>query len=625
MTTSIITPDCITTDAGATTFYGIKYQSITPDPVKPSNTLLPASIVLFKSNTNPASPTDLSWSVVSRIDSTQLMGTGYWTSGTGISCAISPQGVFTAFIHDNEARGVRYDPAGTMDPSYNVKGSWTNVVVDPKYLWTSDFELEALGYVLSGSTNVLVHVIFSKASNMLQVATVNDATNTLTGTGVWPLNKAVHGEIKALSIGNDHLYTIGEGIPGGAPFLIGYPLATISASTPTNIQSFDTTQARRCYSYLYNSKKYIYFNHNTLTLVCPVTSTVDPGTYYTIKDPNNAVSTGPPTNFTVNMKLMDMAWGVPIGDGIGASSFLIMRYVNDIYVLGNENGSKYHRQINKISVVNPVGINNGIRLPTPSSISGGNGGKPSSQDSSSSVGVIIGAIVSLVVLAGFAFFIIKRRRTIRNKGTAGAASFKTELPLDQENYTPPQQPGQNLATSYPVGLNEPNTILPMAPISSAPQKQTYQDQMAGLELSSHPRPNFVMSSQDGQHSDISAGAPGSTAVPWRPTAFVPPAQFDGITGMPSPSVGYYSPAATTFSSDTAQSSHGPQTYADDYDVPSATAQSSHGPQTFADANEVPMVGMSPRSLPPLVPHVTRPNSEVGSPHTFVPVVHSPHT
>jgi hypothetical protein len=322
-----------------------------------------------------------------------------------------------------------------------------------------------------------------------------------------------------------------------------------------------------------------------------------------------------------------------------------MNILSSTNVLGNENGSMYARQ-NPITVADNVGINDNLPRPPTSSTSGGNGGNSSptnsSQGSSASVGVIVGVNVGLVALAGLTFFIIKKRRTSQNKGTATAvaataASFKTEMPLDRpENYIPPQQLGQNgepnydttgqyLATSYPMGLNEPTTTLPMASISSAPQQQTYQDRMAGLQLSSHPRPNFVTSSQDGQHSDISADAPGSTAVPWRPTPFVPTARFDGITEMPSSSVGYYSPAATASSSATAQSSHSPQTYADGYAVPSSTAQSSRGPQTFADADEVPMVGMSPHSLPPLVPRGTRPNSEVGSPHTSVPTVHNPHT
>ncbi|KAF9086162.1 hypothetical protein BGX29_001546, partial [Mortierella sp. GBA35] len=529
---------------------------MTYDPDNPSNRLLPWSTVFVKSNTNPASPTDLSWSVVSRIETAMLLEAEFNFSGNDISCAISTQGVFTVFLHigSKAGIGIRYDPAGTMDPKYNVKGAWINMVVDPKYLWTDDFMQQALGYVSNGSTNVLVHVIFSEAANMLNVAMVHDATNTVTGTGAWAL-------------------------------------------------SFNTTQVFGCSSQL-SAAWFIYFNHNTLTLICGLLVRTH---YYSIKDPNNAVSTGPPTNFTADIS--QTKYIVPIGDGIGASSFSLMKILSYTNVLGNENGSKYARR-KEITVADTVGINNGLPRPPTSSTSGGNGGNSSptnsSQGSSASVGVIVGVIVGLVALAGLTFFIIKKRRTSQNKGTATAvaataASFKTELPLDRpENYTPPQQLGQNgepnydttgqyLATSYPMGLNEPTTILPMAPISSAPQQQTYQDRMAGLQLSSHPRPNFVTSSQDGQHSDISAGVPGSTAVPWRPTPFVPPARFDGITEMPSSSVGYYSPAATASSSATAQSSHGPQTYADGYAVPSATAQSSRGPQTFADADEVPMV------------------------------------
>ncbi|KAF9118117.1 hypothetical protein BGW39_001464, partial [Mortierella sp. 14UC] len=329
-----------------------------------------------------------------------------------------------------------------------------------------------------------------------------------------------------------------------------------------------------------------------------------------INDPNNAVSTGPPTNFTTEISLM--VYFLPIGDGVSASSFWLMKRSIDCYVFGNDNGSMYTRQLNKFSVTGPVGTNNGLpRNPTPST-TGGNGSNIlltySSQGSSTSVGAIVGIIVGLVALAGLAFFIIKKRRTIQNKDTATAAaataaSLKTELPFDQsDNNAFPQHPGQNgkpnydttgkyPATGYSVGLNEPTTIPPMAPYllyhSNRPTRN--QDQMNDLPFSSRPRPNFVTGSHDGQHSDIPASAPGSPTAPWRPTPFVPPAQFDSITEIPPSSVGYYSPAAITFSSATAQSSYGPQTFADDYEVSNATAQSSHGPQIFVDADEVPMV------------------------------------
>jgi spore germination protein YaaH len=185
----IIVPDCITTDASATTFYGFVFSDITNEPDSPSNRLLPWSTVFIKSNTNPASPKDLSWSVVSRIETAMLLGAELNFSGNDISCAISTQGVFTVLLHVDSKGGIgiRYDPAGTMDPKYNVKGAWINMVVDPKYLWTDDFKKQTLGYVSNGSTNVLVHVIFSETANMLNVAIVHDATNTVTGTGAWAL------------------------------------------------------------------------------------------------------------------------------------------------------------------------------------------------------------------------------------------------------------------------------------------------------------------------------------------------------------------------------------------------------------------------------------------------------
>ena len=64
----VITLNCITTDPDSTTYYGFAYAtSYAPRSNYPD-------AVLVKSNPNPASPANLTWSVVSRINAQLMLG-----------------------------------------------------------------------------------------------------------------------------------------------------------------------------------------------------------------------------------------------------------------------------------------------------------------------------------------------------------------------------------------------------------------------------------------------------------------------------------------------------------------------------------------------------------------------
>jgi len=187
---------CITADPDATTFYGLAYTHIQEQ--SPSGNYDTQNLVLVKSNTNPSSPSNLTWSVVSRIDSWELVamdvvdGSGVFGS-TEFSCTVNAQGVFTVFrepgyYSTTGLSGMRYDPTGTKDPSSDSQGpgTWMNMTIDSGYNWSGDSRGQVLKYVNNGTSPVLVHAFLDKYYTM-HIGIVNEATKTLTGAAVWSM------------------------------------------------------------------------------------------------------------------------------------------------------------------------------------------------------------------------------------------------------------------------------------------------------------------------------------------------------------------------------------------------------------------------------------------------------
>ncbi|KAG0065137.1 hypothetical protein BGZ89_008580 [Linnemannia elongata] len=502
---------CLTTDPDSTAFYGFAYADSNDCNFRRGSC---TNYVLVKSNTNPTSGSTVTWSLVSKINNKNMTGNPIYIYNTRFSCAINAQGVFTMFgwtyYLDRLAIpfGVRYDPAGTMDAKYNFQGSgaWMNVTIDQAYNWTGSTNKHTLGYVNNGVTTDLVHAVISGDGNNIYVAKVDESTKTLTAAGNWALNATMHGVIKAMGIGNNHLYTFGESSSFNASLcsgyfcLTGFPLVTISPTTPVG-KIYNASQVYQTYK---TPAAILYTYQNTLTLIA-AQSDSPPSTIYKINDPENANSTGlPVANFTNAATNMDFF--VPLGDGTSPTSFALMKQNGLMYVFGNDNGARYTREINKVNITDSVGID-----PNP--------GNPSSDSASSegdspSMGVVIGAVVGVVLLGGLILWLTRRARTADTAKATTTAVDKPVPPFPPLNttnhYVYPQQPGQTgghyypsgqypAATTYPLGQSVPTTILPMAPITPVPQHhQTYLDQIQALQLSTHPRPSFAITAA-GEH------------------------------------------------------------------------------------------------------------------------------
>lgn len=173
---------CVTTDPGATTYYGLAYADDYGQGSKKIN-----YAVLIKSNTRPISPGDLTWSVVSMFESSKLAGDPYSVAAADCSCVINEQGVFTMFGLSAGAMsttastfpfGIRYDP---------TSGAWMNVTVNAGYTWSGVFSRRSLGYVNNGTSKVLVHASISTSNNTIYLATVIESTRTLSPKALWTM------------------------------------------------------------------------------------------------------------------------------------------------------------------------------------------------------------------------------------------------------------------------------------------------------------------------------------------------------------------------------------------------------------------------------------------------------
>lgn len=184
---------CITTDPGVTAFYGLAFaEGYGPNNDKPEYA------ILVRSNTNPVSSTNITWTTISTFDSSKLAGYPNAAKGVDYSCAYNEQGVFTMFgrtaggsssVTTMVPFGVRYNPNGSMDPRFNYQGTgaWMNITVEDGHTWSGGFTRFSLGYVKTGATKVLVHASISDTKNVVSLATVKDSTGTLAATALWTM------------------------------------------------------------------------------------------------------------------------------------------------------------------------------------------------------------------------------------------------------------------------------------------------------------------------------------------------------------------------------------------------------------------------------------------------------
>ncbi|OAQ23500.1 hypothetical protein K457DRAFT_142703 [Linnemannia elongata AG-77] len=556
---------CIATNPGVTAFYGLAFaQGYGPNNVKPEYA------ILVRSNTNPESSTNITWTTISMFDSSKLAGYPNAAKGVDYSCAYNEQGVFTMFgraergsssVTTKVPFGLRYDPNGSMDPSFNYQGTgaWMNLTVGEGHTWSGGFTRFSLGYVKTGATKVLVHASISDTNNVVSLATVNDSTGTLAVTALWTMNATTHGRtLLTVAITNDHLYTYGEGVSEHyRTYFTGFPLntTTISPSTPVSTR-YNTTLAADCYG---SPKPIVYFLNETLLLLCPekkpdVAYVGEVTIRLTIRDPNTAINQGIAQKGSAT--LIDMDFFVPIGDWreLGPSAFALVKNQGTIYAcgIGNYKGFRYNHTASQVIVAESYGID--LNPPPPPA---------APEPIILSTGRIIGIVVGTLVLAVCTFLLGRRTSDWSRKKKVKNKVFKANTNKSQSSRTlsntndDPQAQGQGNGTNYShlegkcsdstyperrrgstyIPSFESTSIMPpyVQEQFKALQDQIriLQEQILARRLSSNPRPDLITTADSYSNEPATSTAsdqdPEVTATPIPRTPTV-----EAATSAPTP-------------------------------------------------------------------------------------------
>ncbi|OAQ27942.1 hypothetical protein K457DRAFT_20596 [Linnemannia elongata AG-77] len=488
---------CVTTDVNATTFFGFAYAE------DYNSTLLqPLYAVLVKSNAHSSFMQGLRWSVVSKFDASKLSGYPGLINGVDTSCAMNALGVFTMFGQYSSTTpfastklpfGIRYDPAGKMNPmvGYNGDGAWSNITVADGFTWSGPFNRYALGYTNSSANAMLVHASFSHTNDTIALATLNESTMTLAPMADWSVNGTIHGNyMQALTIGNGYIYTYSpmplSASKGTPAFLTGFPLAVISTTIPIGT-IYNTTAltegyyiTARCSA---SPRPIVYVNHGSLTLVCgfDFPDWLYRGTLHTIRDLSTSLIVGPGIEFDGDVVNLD--YFAAVSSGSRMMDFALFR--------------------------------------------------KSSSPSALSAGGISGTVVGFIVVISGVFLLIVMRCWIRrNKDSITTTTAAENVPGEDDDdisvssekmgydSEPNYIEGKYSDASYAEGQTGSIDILPMAPITPIPEHmqeelrvlqermRVLQDQIRATQFSSHPRPNVVTTVSNITASTAS-GAPES--------------------------------------------------------------------------------------------------------------------
>ncbi|KAF9120695.1 hypothetical protein BGW39_011180 [Mortierella sp. 14UC] len=304
---SSLTIDCMATDPGSTTIYGIAKSWI--ENVE--------SVVLLRSIPNPDHISAHMWTIVSSAPDKPLSYWGDTYRGRpfrSVDCTVSSKGAFLAFFRDGQYLtpgsvtvpvGVRYDPETQ---------AWSSIKTSPYYGWTSDYWEHKSFYVNKDGVESAVHMLTDTESTVIRFGVVNEAKNVLQLAGVW--KKGTTGQYTPGDISDSMLWML---IQPQAPYI---GLATFEST-------FLAFQRRTMYA---NGHLYItqYKNSNDIIESYPLTDPTAP------PPPNNQVLKGP-DGFVSDRFFSGTRGGSTYLGGIGKFNSTLKEYKT--YTISNVNGA----------------------------------------------------------------------------------------------------------------------------------------------------------------------------------------------------------------------------------------------------------------------------------------------
>ncbi|KAF9122397.1 hypothetical protein BGW39_009777 [Mortierella sp. 14UC] len=174
--------DCIATQVDTGTLHGIATAT-----GKDDNGVSGNHIVLVKSNPSPSNLASITWSVVSTTPNSQFSYD--YPAFTTVDCAVSTTGEFTALFPNTVftskmsltlPMGVRYDP---------IAKSWSSIRGSPLYGWTWTHAHQSLYSTgqdsMGNQVESLTHLIVDVPGKIVKFATVDAANSMLQPAAVW--------------------------------------------------------------------------------------------------------------------------------------------------------------------------------------------------------------------------------------------------------------------------------------------------------------------------------------------------------------------------------------------------------------------------------------------------------
>ncbi|KAF9550506.1 hypothetical protein EC957_000180 [Mortierella hygrophila] len=436
-------PNCVTSDG--TTFYAHATFSLGS-----GNT--GRTIVIAKSNTNPASFSDVTWSIYATVSEADM---GTYLQGMNILkamlCSVDSQGVFTIIststktsINSPETLGMGgYQYTPHADPT--TGGTWTTILMKDPYPWSS---LRSGGLVsvpagTAGGKDVLMHVFQTSSSeDSISVGVFDPFTKSFSLQSNWTLPSPGHPYIIEPRGGQMHVLTY-----AGTPAVLNRMSISPTAVQPANasIATSNFTIPDGCNAIIADRPQTLLFA-NTFYYMCHHSSNAN----YLVT--TNGTDTVGPLKTTVFGSYNDL---YPIGPPEGPPRWAMMTNYSDYagVVLSGDKIGEFQTASTGMILTGLPG--DGDVSSDGDSGGGGSGGGGSGMSSGMVAGIVAGAILLIVSMTS-----ICRLCTKRSKRHLGFSRPTTPVYEDPDSLVP------NIA-DVPEAKMECEA-LPMAPTSAMP-------------------------------------------------------------------------------------------------------------------------------------------------------------
>ncbi|KAK3814981.1 MAG: hypothetical protein J3Q66DRAFT_432708 [Benniella sp.] len=195
--------------------------------------------VIAKSNTNPASFTEMTWSTVATISSAAFGMLHYIIT----ACVVSGQGVVTIF--DYNYKVIRYDPSATPNggTASTRPGGWMQINVSNTFTLSRRGHMKSLAFYVkdtaAGGVQKLVHLTLT--SSTLQFGIVDETTKTLSHAADWTITVgSLYTTVRSVAFSNNQLYVYwGDGSMEARVSV--YPLTVLTSTVPSYPRTLNAT------------------------------------------------------------------------------------------------------------------------------------------------------------------------------------------------------------------------------------------------------------------------------------------------------------------------------------------------------------------------------------------------